>query len=245
MFHKAQNVVSLCGLDGTRACLFGVFRKVGWRKPKDAPSLTGSRWESELRDDTKFFYQLERISGFEHLEDRVIVEWGPGALAWCQRSVNKPVLGITAPGRRLPPFRDYLEFTVTYNDLVELYKNEDAHREWRSRLSALAGVYLILDEISGKLYVGSASGAEGIWGRWREYANSGHGDNKQLRELIASSPDYAKGFRFSIMQILPRSITRQNVIEHEVSLKEKLGRLACGLKFKLVRMKPDDASKFS
>jgi hypothetical protein len=229
VFHKAQHVVSLCGLDGTRACLFGVFTKVGWRKPQDRPPLTASRWESEWRDDTKFFYQLDRISGFEHLEDRVIVEWGRGALAWCQQLVNKPVLEITAPGRKLAPFRDYLEFTITHSALVDLYKNEEAHREWRARLQAVAGVYLILAETTGKLYVGSASGAEGIWGRWREYAKTGHGNNKQLKELIASNPGYPRGFRFSILQIVPRSMTRQDVIEHESRLKAKLGCLAFGL----------------
>ena len=34
-------------------------------------------------------------------------------------------------------------------------------------LSNVAGVYVIADQATGKLYVGSATGDEGIWGRWR------------------------------------------------------------------------------
>src|SRR5439155_19512274 len=152
-----------------------------------------------------------------------------GALAWCQKLSNKPVLEITAPGRQLPPFRDYLEFDLTFDQLVALYRHEEAHREWRSRLSAVAGVYLILAQTTGKLYVGSATGAEGIWGRWREYAKTGHGGNKALKALIAADPAYPKAFQFSVLQILPKSMTREDVIEREARLKAKLGSLAHGL----------------
>jgi hypothetical protein len=229
VFHPAGQVVSLYGLEGTRACLYGVFRKQGWRNPSDEPPLTESPWELEWRKGTKFFYRLERLPGFEHLEHRVIIEWGRGALAWYQRLANKPVLEITAPGRKLPPFRDYLEFDLTYDQLLDLYRNEEAHREWRSRLSAVAGVYLILAETTGKLYVGSATGAEGIWGRWREYARTGHGNNDLLRSLLTSDSAYPKAFRFSVLQIVPKSMTREDVVEREAGFKAKLGCLAHGL----------------
>jgi hypothetical protein len=115
------------------------------------------------------------------------------------------------------------------DELIELYRNEEAHREWRSRLSAVAGVYLILAETTGKLYVGSATGAEGIWGRWREYAKTGHGNNELLKALIAADGEYPKAFRFSILQIVPKSMTREDVIEREARFKAKLGCLTHGL----------------
>ena len=43
----------------------------------------------------------------------------------------------------------------------------------------------LLDKLTGKQYIGSAYGHEGIWGRWTEYMNTnGTGNNKQLEELI-------------------------------------------------------------
>ena len=136
VFHNAERVISLYGLEGgTRARLFGVFRNEGWQEPAKSPPVTDHPWETEWRDHTRFFYRLKRERGFEHLEDRVVVEWGPGALAWCQRfaKANKAVLEITAPGRKLPPFSDYLEFSLGYNELLDLYRDEDAHREWKFR----------------------------------------------------------------------------------------------------------------
>jgi hypothetical protein len=229
VFHKAEHVVSFYALDGTRACLFGVFKSRGFRSAKDGRLLTNSSLEVAWRNKTKFFYKLERLRGFEHLERRVIIEWGLGALAWNQRLTNKSVLEITAAGRRLPPFRDYLDFSITHDELTELYQNEEAHHEWRSRLSAVAGIYLILAETSGELYVGSATGAEGIWGRWRQYAKTGHGNNQLLRTLITSNSAYPAAFRFSILQILPKSMTREDVIDREVDFKVKLGCRAHGL----------------
>jgi hypothetical protein len=63
---------------------------------------------------------------------------------------------------------------------------------------AVAGVYLVLAQTSGKQYVGSAYGPSGIWERWRKYAISGDGGNVQLREshrtvgLSAVSPEKVK-----------------------------------------------------
>jgi len=195
---------------------------MGRCKPETLGNVSG-------KTEEKFFYQQERLPGFEHLESRVIVDWGRGTRKWCQNLVNKTVLEITPRGRVLPPFRDYLEFDITYDKLKEMYANEDAHREWRSRLQAVAGVYLILAETTGELYVGSASGAEGIWGRWREYAKNRHGGNEELRRLIESGTDYPKAFRFSILQIVPTSMARQDVIDLERRLKTKLGSRAHGL----------------
>jgi hypothetical protein len=52
--------------------------------------------------------------------------------------------------------------------------------DWYNNLSTVKGIYLITDN-NNKLYVGSAYGVEGIWGRWKEYVNTnGHGNNIAL-----------------------------------------------------------------
>lgn len=129
----------------------------------------------------------------------------------------------------LPPFADYLEFTLSHAELTELFANEGAHREWRTHLEAVAGVYLILAEKTGALYVGSASGNGGIWARWSAYAKSGHGQNKILAELVRVDDSYPGRFRFSILQVLPKSMTRDEVLARERLFKEKLGTRATGL----------------
>ena len=93
----------------------------------------------------------------------------------------------------------------------------------------MAGIYLILARTTGQLYVGSATGVEGIWGRWREYAKTRHGGNALLKQLIQADSSYPKEFSFSILQILPRSMAREYVIEREGRFKAKLGSQAHGL----------------
>lgn len=112
---------------------------------------------------------------------------------------------------------------------LTLFRHPEAHHEWRSQLSAVAGVYLILAESIGHLYVGSATGEAGIWGRWESYAKTGHASNSKLRALLASDSAYPEAFRFSILQILPKTMAREAVIEREARYKQKLGSRASGL----------------
>lgn len=228
IFHKADYVLSFSGLERSRALFQGVFKNRGHRSGSDGSVPTDCDWAQQWRLAT-FFYDLERMPGFEELEQRVIIDWGLGALAWHQKLSNKTVLEVTAPGRRLPPFNDYLEFSLTFDSLCDLFANENAHPEWRSRLQAVGGVYLILAEASGELYIGSATGAEGIWGRWRHYATTGHGGNELLKRQIASNSAYPRGFRYSILQILPKTWSRDEVIAREVFFKVKLGSRSHGL----------------
>jgi hypothetical protein len=75
---------------------------------------------------------------------------------------------------------------------------------WQTALSSAAGVYLISDRTKGEeqLYVGSAAGIGGIWERWSNYTNSGHGGNTRIRDQhTMRGKDFAENFRFSILEI--------------------------------------------
>jgi hypothetical protein len=174
-------------------------------------------------------YTLQRVEGFHELENRVVIEWGTGARAWVQRPANKRVIELLPSGHLLRPFTDYLGFTLTRSELEYLCRDADANKEWRARLSAVAGVYLILATSTGAQYVGSAYGVEGIWGRWVAYARTGHGGNTLLRELMAGDVAYPEAFSYSILQILPRTATRNEVLKWERLYKQKLGSRAVGL----------------
>lgn len=229
VFHELEMVVSFYGLPGTRAAFYGVYRVRGHRPGRTGPVIAECPWSSTWHRNAAFFYELERDPRFESLRDRLIIEWGAGTRSWVQRLTNKPLLAIEEPGRKLPVFSDYLGFTLTHAELVDLFANEEAHRDWRASLTAVAGIYLILAEPSGDIYVGSASGNGGIWGRWREYARTGHGSNELLRRLVTSDPAYPNAFRFSILQTLPQTMTRDAVLCRERLFKEKLGTRATGL----------------
>jgi hypothetical protein len=178
-------------------------------------------------------YDLVRRSGFEDLENRVIIDWGKSAKSWHQWFRDRPVLEIRRKGRALPPFRDYLDFRLSYAQLVNLIKEPKAHPDWSSALSSVGAVYLIVDSSSagqGQQYVGSATGAKGLWGRWTEYAKTGHGGNKRLKDACKNRPhECPNSWWFSILDTFSRNLSRKEALSIERRFKEKLGTRAFGL----------------
>lgn len=228
VFKGCKQIVSFIGEGGDQARLLGVYwvRKEGLA----SRSLVSANCPyPQWGENSKHHYELERRDEFSDLENRVIIEWGTGALAWHQHLKNKRVIEIMPPGRLLEPFADYLDFSLSHLELQDLVKHATAHRDWMSSLSAVAGVYLILAQTTGHQYVGSAYGTDGIWGRWKRYASNGHGGNAKLRELLKSDASYPDAFRYSVLQVLPKTTTAKEVIRWESQYKAKLGSRATGL----------------
>ncbi|MCA9240642.1 MAG: GIY-YIG nuclease family protein [Planctomycetales bacterium] len=228
IFGDCDYIVTFTGDGGTRAKLLGVYRVLEERPiiPSDGPlDCPYDAW----RTTSKFFYCLEPQPQYYNLVGRVVIEWGAGALAWHQHMTNKAVIEILPTGRAMQPFSDYLDFTISHAELRDLISNPAAHRDWESSLSAVAGVYLILAETTGKLYVGSAYGLSGIWGRWQQYAANGHGNNKVLKHIVNTDAAYPESFRYSLLQVLPKSSKDSEVIRWESQYKVKLGSRATGL----------------
>jgi hypothetical protein len=87
---------------------------------------------------------------------------------------------------------------------------------WRTALSNVAGVYLISDTASGKLYVGSASGEGGIWQRWCNYSETCHGGNVELkRALDGDGLQRASALRFSVLEIADVHVSVEDILQRE------------------------------
>lgn len=121
---------------------------------------------------------------------------------------------------------DYEEISLTYGELSHIVNERlDA---WKRKLTAVNGIYAISDRKTGKLYVGTTYNPDGIWGRWEEYAKTGHGKDVELVKLMATDPDYAKdNFVWSILQTLPLNVSAREAIRVETLWKNKLGRSVC------------------
>lgn len=213
IFAGCDYIVSFIGLERKRSLLFGVF-KVGERCVKDG----------------KFYYDLTEVSDFSDLADRVIIDWGDNARMWHQwypRS-KKEVTEIL-PGGYIGDFPGLLNFVLGFDELRKLVRNPDANYEWYRHLSAVNGIYLILDNKTGRQYIGAAYGNRGIWGRWCGYAVNGTGENTELKTLLDQDPAYHRHFRFSVLQTLPSNVTGREVVAFENHYKEKLGSRAHGL----------------
>jgi len=122
----------------------------------------------------------------------------------------------------VPPFPGYEKVILGHTELQLIVR--DVEPTWKTALSTIGGVYLILDRSTGKQYVGSASGAGGIWQRWGNYASDGHGGNRELRLLVgAEGVPRAGHFQYSILEVLSRSEMEAGVIARENHWKLALG----------------------
>lgn len=227
-FGKCDFIVSFIGDGSSHARLYGVFEIVGEGPVGVIPKkLVKLGHPAKMPDDHRR-YDLRAVSGFADLKNRLVIDWGKSALAWHQWASKKEVVQIL-PAGYIRPFPGYLDFVLTFDELRELVAHPKANREWKTLLSNVAGVYLIVDSKTGQQYVGSAYGKEGVWGRWSEYARTGHGGNVRLVELLERNPDCARNFRYTLLRTLPRSLTSKEVIRYETLYKEKLGTRAFGL----------------
>jgi hypothetical protein len=226
IFDGVQYVVSFIGMSQSKARLLDVHRVEGRKAASDAPLPAGFEFPWFM-PDRGYFYTLRGVPGFDDLKGRVVIDWGRSAISWHQLLSEKTVTEVL-PAGYVRDFPGYLDFVLPYPDLVEIIRNPDANREWHTMLRGVAGVYLITDTRTGNQYVGSAYGESGILGRWENYAKTGHGDNKQLRDLT-SEVGYSRHFQFTVLRTLPKTLTMGEVIQFEILYKQKLGSRAFGL----------------
>lgn len=216
IFKDVDYVVSFIGEDGTLARMVGVYQIL--ERDTERENLTGG---------DKYCYKMVEVDGFDELNERVIVDWGDSARAFHQRldKNDKVIVAVERKGFNwVCP--DYEEISLTYGELSHIVK--EGLEAWKRKLTAVNGIYVISDRKTGRLYVGSTYNRDGIWGRWKDYARTGHGGDVKLVSLIAEAPDYAKNnLVWSILQTLPLNVSDIEAIRVETMWKNKLGRSVC------------------
>lgn len=219
VFKGVEYVVSFIGEESVQSRFVGVYKVLGCKTFPKKPSVIGASHCLE--------YDLKEMLDFADLKERVIVKWS-NPISWHQWIKNEMEVIEIHPGLHYKHFTDYADFILSFTELKEIITN--GYSDWKRMLSGAKGIYLISDTKTGKLYVGSAYGEDGIWGRWNSYiSTNGHGGNKLLKELIAKEENYAKHFQFSVLMILPKTITADQAIQKERLFKNKLGTNSFGL----------------
>ena len=147
---------------------------------------------------------------------------------WHQKgTTEKPIVAIQADEKKV--FSGFENLILTYDELKEIVENPTIYEAWHTALSSVNAIYLIVDQETGKQYVGSAYGKDGLLGRWSCYVNSLHGNNKLMKEMICAYPESYHHFQFSILQILPKTATDDEVIQTESLYKKKLLTIPFGM----------------
>lgn len=222
---KARHLISFLGLAPSCAHFVGIY-EIGkskklthaqyWRIPDHIAlaqhGMIGfTREKAATRKHIRWF-DLSSTELLHHWRGKLVVSWPPPELSWWRRADRNvfPVKAILEENAFEATMQRWDEIMVPWASLAILPSN------WRAALSQWRGIYHIFDESSGKGYVGSASGAENILGRWLNYAKSGHGGTKLLK-----GRDPTK-LHFSILQRVSPDHQPEDVIRLESAWKARL-----------------------
>lgn len=215
------------GDKGSYAKFFAIYQ-VGDYVPDTPDVMPPGYLEPESFQGKYAFYDLKYLDILKEYEGRLIIDWGKSTRMWHQKgSTEKPIIAIQSDVKMV--FSGFEDLILRYDELKEIVENPTIYDNWHTALSSVNAIYLIVDTETGKQYVGSAYGEGGLLGRWSCYVNTQHGNNKIMKEVICSHPERYHSFQFSILQILPKTVTASEVIEIESLYKRKLMSIPFGM----------------
>ena len=222
MFMRAKYIASFIGIDAGTARFTGLYAVDGWKtissqeywlitQNKELHEVYGMNGLSADRSSVLWF-DLILTSFYEEWGGRLSVKW-PGLERSWKRWANRNEFLIDAISEKSvfePEIPKWDELVITWSELKTMPK------KWRPTLQQWRGTYFIFDASDGRGYVGSAYGADNLFGRWMAYAKTGHGGNKLLRGRDPTN------FQFSILRLLNHDETQEEVVRIENTWKKRL-----------------------
>ncbi|MEP9382900.1 GIY-YIG nuclease family protein [Nocardioides sp. KR10-350] len=126
------------------------------------------------------------------------------------------------------PFPGHDRINHTLSDLQSIVRQQ--RPDWRIALEHMKGVYVIHDQTTAARYVGSAYGDTGIWQRWSTYAETLHGNNVGLKELLKEKgPEHFRAnMKFALLEFWSMRTDDAHVLERESYWKEVLHARSLG-----------------
>ncbi len=200
---QCDYILSLISIEGDKWVFAGVYKVLGVSKGVTEP----------------YRYQTELLPNQDDFIGKVIVRYKRlyrASYIWGHKySKHLEVFEVRSEPLSIEQFPGYNNVTIRHGKLKIIAAQNEA--TWKTALSNVKGVYLISDSLTGKLYVGSATGEGGIWQRWQSYAVTGHGGNSELKALIKSKGfEYAENFQYSILEIADSHATQEYITGREI-----------------------------
>jgi len=172
-------------------------------------------------------YEGEELEDFSQYYGRIIIKFkksfqsqGRFYEGLHQELVVQQILPNTFDGEDFP---GYDKVKLSYRQLASIINS--GKRDWIAALENQKAVYLITDKYSGGLYVGSATSENKmLLTRWTNYVHNGHGNNKELEDLVNKNGfDYVKqNFQYTILENYNGKVDDKVILQRESYWKEAL-----------------------
>jgi hypothetical protein len=225
---RARYVAAFVGQEPTFATFAGLYEigasavldYKGYRSfPGNAEleALGMSGRSSDMADCLAF--ELRRLDNYVEWIGKLVIAWPMPHQQWWRWAGGGAfsIQSIAAESLFVRDMPDWHDLVLTWPELQSLPPS------WSGALAQWRGIYFIFDDDRRAGYVGSAYGSDNILGRWRGYAQTGHGGNAELRR---SDPRH---LRFSILQRTSPDMEMQEIVRLEASWKERLHTRDAGL----------------
>lgn len=213
---ECKQLLSLIDL-GNKYWLFaGVHQVIGCSNHPDHPA--------------EYLYTTKLVEGQKNLIGRLITLYqrSRASYIWYKEGVHLPVVELRRERMVIEDFCGFNKVVLPYDRMKTIILQKVP--SWHGALSNVKGIYLITDTLTGLQYVGKASGSSGIWQRWSDYVNTGHGGNIELRKLLKEKgSDYVRNFQYSILEIADTNASEQDILNRESHWMNVLGSRAHGL----------------
>ncbi len=178
---------------------------------------------------------VEILKEYQPLFGRLIVKFKKGNTfhlytftleKYLESIIVKEILPCIYSGEK---FEGYDKVHLPYN-MLELIFNGKIMPTYYEALKKITGVYCLTDTHTGKLYIGSATGEEGVAQRWGNYLSSKHGDNVKLIRLFKEKGDvyFKKYFTYTLLEYFGLSYDPVRIKEREQCWKKCLDTINNG-----------------
>ncbi|MEO0911503.1 MAG: GIY-YIG nuclease family protein [Pseudomonadota bacterium] len=228
-----RNVVVFLDIGAGRQVLAGLYAVEGWEErplealdadpafialSRDWGDLRVTEYARERGEATRCVFDMRRCDALAAYRGRLVIAKPKGrGYVRLAENLDAEVLALAEHSLLVAPPPEWRDFVVTGAEVRRL------PRDWAARLAEWRGVYLIVDEVDGARYVGSAYGAENLAGRWAAHVAGARGVTKHL---AARDP---AGFRFSILERVSPDMEVEDVVALENSWKLRLHTIDFGL----------------
>ena len=136
---------------------------------------------------------------------------------WMETFINvaivKEILPCPYTGER---FEGYDNVYLSYDKLKGVFSGK-MMPTYYDALRKVKGVYCLTDKKTGKLYIGSATGEDGVAQRWGNYLSSKDGGNKKLRALKREKGEkyFEENFTYTLIEFFTLSYDDEKIRERE------------------------------